>query len=332
MKLSTVIIGCLIYFFISVSIFPFAQAREIGVRGRYIYDYADRISTETELSLSSYLIGIDQRTGYELVIVFPSYKMNDTDIIDWFNEHGVGKEKVDTGASLFIFPDNAWFMSIGSGNDKVSVPYSKTKGDKILQNLSSDFSLSLLRYIDALGKKIDEPKSTEVQIFNTVADNIDMILAWGALISLIVLLIQQYDGFQFCDLIIPGIIMLLLVFFVALSSVGSSEVTTYDTYGIITSSFHDSYDYVTSHTYYVDDVPITVYEHHTRYINNVNFKSYELKDYSYRFESTDNQGAWQRDIGEIDGITIHIKSGSLFGIFGFNDFSGGKSIGDGCWG
>lgn len=332
MKISKVIIECIIGFVILSLLFPFVQARESGVRGRYIYDYVDKLSTETELSISSYLLGIDQRTGYELIIVFPTYKMEDTDIIDWFNEAGVGKEKKDTGAALFIFPDNTWFMSIGSGNDKVSVPYSKTQGDRILGNLSSDFALSLLRYIDAIGKKIDEPKSVEVQVFNTIADNLDMIIAWSALISLAVLLIQQYDGFQPRDLIIPGIIMLILLFFVLFSFTGPGEVTTYDTYGIIGSVHHDQREYTTVTYISTGKSTIPIYHHHTEYTNDVSFKSYELKDYSYRFVSTDNQGAWDHNVGEIDGMTIYIKNGSLLDIFGFNDFSGGVTIGDGCWG
>jgi uncharacterized membrane protein YgcG len=336
MKISKVIMGCIICFIISTLIFPLVQARTSGVRGRYIYDDADRISTETELSLSSYLLGIDQRTGYEFIVVMPTTKLNESDIIKWFNDHGVGKEKVDTGAALFIFPDNSWFMSIGSGNDKVSVPYSKTQGDRILSNLSSNFALSLLRYIDVIGKRIDEPKPVEVQIFNSVVENSDIIILWILVIVLVALLIQQYDGFQLHDLIIPVIIFLIGISIIGINYLPQNGISTYSDYGIITHTQKTSYEYTeeVAHTYTIDGETYTYYttEYHTRYTNAVTFKSYQLKDYSWKFESTDSKESWNYNEGLIDELEIYIPNDSLSSINGINDFSGGVTIGDGCWG
>lgn len=330
--LQKVILGCLICFVITLMLMPLVQARTSGVRGRYIYDYADRISTETELSLSSYLLGIDQRTGYEFIVAMPTTAMDETEIINWFNEHGVGKEKADTGASLFIFPDNSWFMSIGSGNDKVPVPYSKTQGERILSNLSDNFALSLLRYIDAIGKKIDEPKPVEVQVFNSVVDNFDAIIMWISLSVLIVLLIFQYDGFQFTDLIIP-----LAIFGVALTVVGISAVptgafATYSDYGIITETQHSSYHFTRAHTVSTGKTTYTYYTHHTMYVNDVVFKSYDLKNYNWKYQSEDNQQSWTHSEGQINELAVYIRNGGLQSVYGIDDFSGGVTIGDGCWG
>jgi hypothetical protein len=299
-----------------------------SVRGHYIYDEADRLKTESELTLSNYLLGIDQRTGYELVLVFPTSKMDDQQIIDWFNQHGVGKKGKDTGAALFVFPDNSWFMAIGSNNDKVTVPYSKTYGDKILKDLGNDFTLSILRYVDAIGKKIDEPGMDKMAV-DWVGSNLDLILGWAAVISFIAFLVQQIDGFQWHDFIIPGILMLVFLVFVGANALMVSYSSEhYTDYGIITDTKKDSYMYVTYIMVGKTMVPV----YHTVYTNDVRILGYNLKEYGYRFSTTDFSGAWDHNTGEIDSLSIHLKSGSLDGADSINDFSGGKMIGDGAWG
>ena len=70
---------------------------------------------------------------------------------------------------------------------------------------------------------------------------------------------------------------------------------------------------------------------HTDYINDVAFLSYELEDYNYRFRTTDSRRAWYYAAGELDALSINIKSESLAGVSGIKDNSGGKTIGDGVW-
>lgn len=309
-------------------------------RGKYIYDEADRLGTEPELMISSYLLGIDRRTGYELVLVFPKDKLEEKEIINWFNQHGVGKKGKDNGAALFVFPDNSWFMSIGAGNDKVSVPYSKTCGDRILgKGLNEDFALSVLRYVDTIGKKIDEPTPVEVagNFSKTIASNLDVIMLWGLFIALIVFLYKQKDGFQSDDLMIPIALFLALGIFFGLNAVmvvasNGGPSTGYTDYGVINSSKLDSRDYVTivcvSNGESTSCYPVP----HTEYTNDVTIISYDLKTYGYRFTTTDYKGAWYHVKGEFDRLTISASDSSLRDVYGFNDNSGGKTIGDGAWG
>jgi hypothetical protein len=313
----------------SIIIIPTVVAEDLQPRGNYIYDSLDKLSFETELAINSYLLGIDIRTHYEFVVSIQSSKLEEDEILKWFNDHGIGKKGEDTGACIFIFPDNTWFMCIGSGNDKVSVAYSKTQGDRILSNLSSDYTLSLMRYIHVIGNNIDEPKPIQVQIYNSVAENLDIILGYILIISLIFLLIQQFDGFQLNDLIIPTIVALIALSVVGIASVANDiEANTYNTFGYIISSYESSYIFTEVHS----NGKTTWTDTHTMYVNDVKFESYEYNIYSYTFKSQDSRSAWTYDIGQLYKLTIEIKDNDLWDISNLNDNSGGITIGDGCWG
>lgn len=328
MKRITYIIIAILF----VSFLFCASAQSAEPRGRYIYDDANRLSPETEMSFSSYLLGIDQRTNYEFIIVFPSSTLEEEEIIDWFNNHGVGKSQIDNGAALFIFPDNSWFMSIGSGNDKVSVPYSKTQGDKILSNLDDDFALSILRYIDVIGSEIDEPISKEMTFIDIIAINLDIIFGVGAIIALVIFLIQQLDGFHWHDFILSGIFLLALLTFVGINAMaGSIESSSYENYGIITDTDFSERDFTRTVMVSTGKTSVPVTTWHTEYKNTVTFLSYELKSYTWTYRSEDNKRAWQHTEGEVNKLYITIDSDHLVNVNSISDNSGGKTIGDGVW-
>jgi uncharacterized membrane protein YgcG len=307
-------------------------------RGKYIYDDGSRMETEAELMISSYLLNIDRRTGYEVVLVFPSTRLSEADMINWFNANGVGKKEKDNGAALFVMPDNSWFMAIGAGNDKVSVPYSKTYGERTLKNLDDDFTLSILRFVDTIGNKIDEPTPTEFagNIGKAVLNNFDIIILWTLLLALIVFLFKQRDGFQSDDLIIPIALLISLGVFFGLAFALSSSTETvpgsYTDYGLIISSKTDSRDYVIMVPMRVGKSTVMVPQYHTEYTNDVMIISYELSRYGYRFSTTDYRGAWYHTPGELDRLRIRSSDSRLESAENFKAFSGGKTIGDGTWG
>ncbi len=307
-------------------------------RGKYVYDDANRLSTESLLAISSRLWQIDTKTNYELVVVLPKVQMTEEETIAWFNEHGVGKKDKNNGAAIFVYPDNSWFVSIGQGNDAISVPYSKTYGDKILTSeaLNSDLSLSLIRYVEALRTQVTATGIMEIipAFWETLKPNIPMILLWVLCLALLLLLVQQKDGFQPRDLIASFVVVGLLGIFLGISAISSNtEASTYNGYGIITNSQHSTHDWIemravtvsngkSSYTYYVP-VP------HTDYINKTALLDYDIRDYAYTFKTTDNDGAWDYTKGMLLELTIGIKSNELYSVHGFNDNSGGKTIGDG---
>lgn len=307
-------------------------------RGRYIYDEADRLKQEPEISLASYLWRLDSRTDYEIVLVFPKDVMDEDSIIKWFNDHGVGKKGRDNGAAVFVFPDNSVFVAIGSGNDKVSVTYSKTHGERIFQKFNDDPVLTLLRFVSAVGGKVDESLETEIggRLFDGLKVNLNLILLWAAVIALLFFLVQQVNGFQPHDLILPVAVFVVLGIFFGFSAIGSgSGSRTYQTYGVITSAKHGSYPWTHTHTICTSTGKTTVctsYPHpHTMYTNDVVFQSYEFKNYGYRFQTDEYPGAWKHGVGELDGLSIQMKTGNLNGVSGISDNSGGKTIGDGVW-
>jgi hypothetical protein len=306
-------------------------------RGIYIYDEIGRLPLESKLALSSYLWKLDNRTDYEIVMVFPKEKLDETAIIAKFNEMAVGKKGKDTGAAIFVFPDNSVFVAIGSGNDRVSVTFSKTYGERILKDLDKEPVLSLLRFAGAIGGKINEPITTSklAKFGENVKENVHIILLWALVLSLIVFLLQQINGFQKSDLIIPIILLVFAGIFVGASMGGSEEKYLSTEYGIITATKHDTRDWIEMRVICTSTgkstVCVTVPVPHTDYINYVTIKSYDLKDYGYKFVTTDNKGAWTRIQGEVDALTINQKDGVLYGVYTFNDKSGGKTIGDGVW-
>ncbi len=224
-------------------------------------------------------------------------------------------------------------MSIGSGNDKVSVPNSKTSGDKILtrENLKNDFALSLLRYVDKINQEIEGSSAKPIYIAfaEKVMDNWNLILLWGIFLFLIILLIQQKDGFQSTDLILPIVFMAILVIFLGINALSSSNDSdafkTTQEYGIITETKTSENHYVTAVVISDGKTTSIMYVPHVDYINDCILLTYDLKPYSHRFVSTDSKSAWDRKIGDHLLLTIFVKSRNLISARSFRDFAGGKT-------
>jgi len=303
-------------------------------RGRYIYDEADRLPIQSEISLASYLWRLDSQTGYEIIIVLPKNQLDEQSIIQWFNNHGVGKKEIDNGAAVFVLPDSSVFVAIGSGNDKVSVTYSKTAGERVFQDFKNDPVLTLLRFTSAIGGKINEGVEREVgsKAFDAIKNNIDVILLWAAVIALFIFMIQQFDGFQPRDLILPVAVFVVLGAFLGISACSSAiSSNSYQTYGMITSTKLDSYVWIETRVISTGKTSTVITIPHTRYINDATLLSYESNDYKYQFWSDDFKGAWEHQVGEANLLTLNIESGAFYGVSAINDNSGGKTIGDGVW-
>ena len=307
-------------------------------RGKYIYDEAGFLSAQSRVSLSSYLWRLDSQSGYEIALVFPKSQMDEDAMALWFNDHGVGKKDIDNGAAVFILPDSSAYVVIGSGSDKVSVTFSKTAGERIFRDFKNDPVLTLLRFTSALGGKINESVGREIggRLFDAIKNNIDVILLWAAVIALLFFIIQQFDGFQPRDLILPIAVFVILGAFLGISALSSgSSPGNYKTYGMVISAKLDSYVWIemrqvctsTGKTTTCYTIPVP----HTRYTNDATILSYEMKDYKHQFWSDDSRWAWERQIGEVDSLTIGIENERLYGVSMINDNSGGKTISDGVW-
>lgn len=311
-----------------------------SIRGIYIYDERDFLPYDSEVALGWYLWNLDLKTRYEVVLFFPKEKLLEPQIIEWFNKQGVGKKKKDNGAALFLFPDNSMFMAIGSGNDKITVTKSKTYGERILVDFENDPVLTLLRFLNKMGEDVD--KSTVFGRISTVGEtlwnNIDIVLLWAFVLALILFLIQQYNGFQISDFILPVLVFIVAMIFVGLANVGGgAKPSSYSSYGVITSTHHSSYIWVHTHTICTGTgktTTCTSYPHvHDVYVNDVTLLSYELYEYRYTFKSEESKWAWQRDIGEIERLQIGIEGGELKSA---NPASKGKDSrgitkGEGAW-
>lgn len=307
-------------------------------RGRYIYDEANRLTFQSEISLASYLWRLDSQSGYEIVLVLPKNQLDEQDMIKWFNDYGVGKKDIDTGTAVFVLPDSSVFVGIGSGNDKVSVTHSKTYGERIFKDFNNDPVLTLLRFTSSIGGKINEGVGREIgsRAFDAIKNNLNLILLWAAVIALLIFLLQQFNGFQPHDLILPIGVFVALGAFLGISALSSNEAfDSYKTYGVITSIKRSTHDWIEMRTICTSTgkatTCYTVPVPHTDYINDVAILSYEFRDYGYRFRTTDSKGAWDHQVGELDSLVINIKSGNLTGVSGIDDNSGGKTIGDGVW-
>lgn len=302
-------------------------------RGKYIYDDANRLPFESELAVASYLWRTDQKTNYEMVIVFPTEKMDEDSIINWFNKYGVGKEKKDTGAAIFVFPDNSVFVAIGSGNDKVSVSMAKTYGEKIFKDIDKDLVLCLLRFTNVLAGNMSDPLTTMRDAgFNFVKENAALIFLWALVLVTVVFLLQLINGFQWADTIFPIILAIITAIVVWLGSLGVvGEDPHIKSYGIMTSSVHDTRFWVETRVISDGKTTTTITIPHTDYINKVSIQSYDFGTYLYTFKTTDNRGAWSHVVGEVDYLEINRKSGGLRCVSFVNDNSGGKTIGDGVW-
>lgn len=303
-------------------------------RGKYIYDEADVLPVESELALSSYLWKLDVRTDYEIIIVFPKETLTEEEISQRFDQMGVGKKDLDNGTAIFVFPDKSVFVAIGSGNDRVSVAQSKTDGERILKNFDEDPVLSLLRFVNVLAGRLADPVSTEKGggFLETIRENLPLIFLWALVLSLIAFLIQQINGFQKTDLILPIILLVLAGIFAGSSIVsGNNENACAKEYGVITNTQHRTHDWVEMRVISTGKTTVVIPIFHTDYINEASLLSYNLKPHQYVFKTTDNRGAWEHETGEFDALTVHIKDGDLVGVDSFDDRSGGKTIGDGVW-
>ncbi len=304
-------------------------------RGKYIYDEIDRLPLESELALSSYLWRFDEKTNYEIVVVFPKEKLDEESIINWFNDHGVGKKEKDTGAAIFVFPDNLVFVAIGSGNDLVSVAASKTYGEEILKDLDKDPVLSLLRFVNVFSDKITEPVTSERDggFGNTMKEIYPLIFLWALVGSLIFFLIQQINGFQKTDLILPIVVLALTGMVVGFSLIGGdTKDRISNEFGVITSTELSTYEWVEIITTTDSEGNThTIVINHTDYRNDVTILSYDFKPYNYRFVTTDHRSAWDHKTGEVDALEVNRKSGELGSVYRVKDNSGGKTIGDGVW-
>jgi hypothetical protein len=134
------------------------------------------------------------------------------------------------------------------------------------------------------------------------------------------------------DLIIPGGLM-VIAGIVIITGFGSKSgvFDTYRQYGIIISSKKTTHHWIQTVVISTGKSTSVTYIPHDDYINDVNILSYNCKKYSYRFKTTDNKWAWEREIGEIDALTIGSYNEDLRDVNIFGDNSGGKTIGDGVW-
>jgi hypothetical protein len=348
MKNSQRIILFLLVMFLCIAIPTTLQASDqSSPRGKYVYDDANRLSIESRAAVSNLLWRIDVQTNYEFIVVFPNNTMTDTEIIDWFNAHGVGKKGADTGAALFMFKDGKSFLSIGSGNDVVSVTLASTYGKEILKDFDNDPTVTLIRFINLYSKQLSE-KTVSVSVTQPasewVRDNMTVIALWGAVAALALLLIEQRNGFQVSDLYA---VLLIVIICGGVAAYGQMNLDTYrahetkTTFGIIdTTSKTGPEEYPIQHhecttdengDAHCRDWTTTGY----RYYNNVTMISYDLNTYWHRFISEGdewhNTEAWTHDPGEVWQLTIHLQDNSVTDMNGFNDNSGGVTVGDGIW-
>lgn len=304
-------------------------------RGKYIYDEAGRISLEAKLGLSAYLWKLDTKSGYETVVVFPKEKLTVEQMGDWFNKYGVGKEKKDNGLAIFVFPDNTVYGMIGRGHDRIATPYLTTFGERSLRGLDKEFVLAVLNFLNVLGKKIDEPTAFEKAegIGKAVIVNFDIILLWLLLISLLILLYQQKDGFQTSDLTVPAIFFVLAVVVFGIMAIGSEfSSNTGREYGVITSTKMDSDTYTETHCSGSGKDRHCRTEWHTDYINDATIISYDFREYQHRFRTKDSKWAWQRTEGELLQLGVNVQNHGLsWADAPINDISGGLTDRYGTW-
>jgi|GEM_PF-3458581 len=311
-----------------------ASQQTFTERGKYVYDEVGFLPLESRLALSSYLWQLDVQSGYEIVVVFPKSNLDEESIIKWFNAYGVGKKKKDNGAALFVFPSGTFFLAIGSGNDKVSVTYAKTYGEKILQDFDKDPALTILRFVHSLNKEIATPTIQErtVKFGKEVIANLDLVFLWLLVVVLIAFLVQQFDGFQWHDLIAPAALVVLALIFTGVCAISKNEVLdTYHEYGIITKTEHSEYHWVQMMVVSTGKSTTVIPIPHTDYRNDVTILSYDLQKYQCRFTTTDNDGSYDHQVGEFEAMVIGVTTGALWSVYEVDDISGGKTIGDGVW-
>ena len=329
------IIMALLILFLSFAVPGVLAEEDIKERGRYIYDDADQLTLESELALSSYLLGMDKKTDYEIVLVFPMETMTTESMTEWYNQKGVGKMTADNGLAVFIFPDNTAYGLIGNGHDRIAVPAVSTYGERTLSGLEDEPVLAILNFLNVLRDMIDKPTTSEraSAIGEDIILNFDIIALYLFGISLIIFLYQQRDGFQWSDFKVPMIFLVIAVVSVGIVAMGSAYSSNIEReYGVITSISQGSYSYTTQQPISTGKSTTYITVFHTMYTNDVKLISYDFKEYDYRFTSSDNKRAWQRNVGEFVQLNINIEENSLSSVsVPINDNSGGHTNGYGTW-
>lgn len=334
MKIRTL---CLTLFLVISLSFPAALANEdAGPRGKYVYDEAGVLSIKDTLGLSALLWKQDIKTGYETVFVFPKEKLSVEQMGKWFDTHGVGDPKAETGLTIFIFSDNTVYGMVGRKHDRIAAPYLTYFAANALKGFEKDRVRALNNLSIELRKQLDTPTTYEraYNVGKTVVNNLHIIMGWASLIALIVLLYKQKDGFQADDLLWPAIILILTLIVAGIMSVGSNDnLPSYTKeYGIINSTKEKSNTYSEQHCVGSDDDEVCWWDTHTEYFNYVGILSYDFKPYNYRFYSKDSKWAWQRTEGELLGMEIYIQGDSVESVeFPIRDNSGGQTDNYGSW-
>jgi hypothetical protein len=223
---------------------------------------------------------------------------------------------------------------IGDGHDIIAVPYLSTFGGRALKGLDKEPVLSILNLVTTIGKKIDEPTLYK-QAYNTrkgMTDNLNIIVGWLLICSLIILLYQQKDGFQASDLIIPGIFFVFMIIIVGIIGFGSEYSSNIGReYGVINSTKIDQYTYTEMKCTGSGKSRTCWPVEHTDYINDVTIISYDLVHYTYRFSSKDSKYAWQQKENDLLELSVNIQNHGLYGVGQINDNSGGKTSNYGTW-
>ena len=315
---------------------PGALAEEdVKERGRYIYDDTDQLALESELALNSYLLGMDKKTGYEVVLAFPAESMTTESMTEWYNEKGIGKMTADNGLAIFIFPDNTAYGLIGNGHDRIAVPAVSTYGEETLPLLEDEPALAILNFLNVLRDLIDKPTTSEraSAIGEDIILNFDIIALYLLGISLIIFLYQQRDGFQWSDFKVPMIFLVIAVVSVGIVAMGSAYSSNIEReYGVITSTSQGSYSYTTQQPVSTGKSTTYITTYHTMYTNDVKLVSYDFKEYDYRFTSSDNKRAWQRNVGDYVQLNVNIEKNSLSSVSTpIDDNSGGRTNAYGTW-
>lgn len=335
MKAKVSLIILLIVFSALLSPLVLAATEQFRERGRYIYDETGRLSVESYLGLSTYLWGKDAASGYETVIVFPKEKLDEEQMGKWYNDHGVGKAGLDNGLAIFIFPDNSVFGMLGSGNDKVGNSYLQFYGGETLKGLDKDPVVAILTFLDDLYQQIEEPTTYEKfeNVGKKIGRNLDLIVGWILVISLIVFFYKLRDGFQQSDLYPPVIIFVFLMIIVGMTSLGSDLKSSIGIdYGVITGVKLSQHEESETHCSGSGKDRRCWTDWHTYYDNDVKIKSYDFREYSYRFSTRESKRAWQIPVGQLLELTINIQDYGLYSAStDVQDNSGGKTVTYGTW-
>jgi len=303
-------------------------------RGTYIYDEAGSIDLEPELELNYLLWQKDVKSGYEVVIVYPANVLTLEEMGVWFDNHGVGKAGRDNGVVIFIFPDNTVYGLIGPGHDKITVSH-LADYDDALEGLKDDKVMGTLNLVNAILDDIDDPVVIEEEesFGKKVGENFDVVIAWIAFLCMIVFaILVMKDGFQPSDLGFAAVVFVVLLLAFGLPAVFSEATAGVETdYGVITSTHPGSYPFTETHS--VSNGKTTTYytDTHIAYTNDVTIKSYNLRDYSYQYETRKYDGVSQIRIGEYRKLGLNAKTHKLiWEPSEFRAFSGGKTNRYGC--